>query len=378
MKKNQNIIFFSNTLWFLEKFKYELIKETSKKNNVTCIYLRDGPIYRKDKINNLIKINQVSFYNLKVFLKKEILQKFLSIFFHRLNRVSYQKIIIFNIGPILLSFLLSDYNKKKIVYVLEGMGRVFSSKGFKNLFIKNIVIGIYRLLFKKCFLVCVLNSSDALFLVENNICNINKISILPGTGLNLKNIDKEFRSKKIQPRYIDYIGRIIIEKGFYKFLFIKYNFSKYYPEYEKKYIFRIICPQEDIEKLSKDKLDYLKNNKIYLQPYKSSPYEYYKESKALIVASTYGEGLSRVILEACYLGIPILASRSKGIEEVFPNNYKYFIKTYNPFSMSQQLAEMINDAKYFDEIREKLKLNIKNNFSVEKSIYEFNSRVFNN
>ena len=98
----------------------------------------------------------------------------------------------------------------------------------------------------------------------------------------------------------------------------------------------------------------------------------------MIVASTYGEGLSRVILEACYLGIPILASRSKGIEEVFPNDYKYFIKTYNPFSMSQQLAEMINDVKYFDKIRDKLKLNIRNNFSVEKSIDEFYSRVFNN
>ena len=53
MKKN--IIFFANTLWFLDKFKYELIKDISKDKKITCIYLRKGPPYNTNKIKELKK-----------------------------------------------------------------------------------------------------------------------------------------------------------------------------------------------------------------------------------------------------------------------------------------------------------------------------------
>ena len=88
-----------------------------------------------------------------------------------------------------------------------------------------------------------------------------------------------------------------------------------------------------------------------IKPYLVEPFSYYEESKALIVPSTYGEGLSRVVLEASYIGIPILATKIKGIEEILPKGYKYFIKSNNPFSIAQQLADMLDDNKYFDNIK---------------------------
>ena len=113
-----------------------------------------------------------------------------------------------------------------------------------------------------------------------------------------------------------------------------------------------------------------------IKPYLIEPFSYYEESKALIVPSTYGEGLSRVVLEASYIGIPILAKKIRGIEEILPNDYKYFIQSDNPFSIAHQLAVMIQDNNYFDSIKESLKRNIKKNYSVEKSIMEFTSNVF--
>ena len=66
MKKN--IIFFANTLWFLEKFKFELIKEISRKNEVTCIYFREGPPYNKSKINILNTNGKVKFFKFQNFI----------------------------------------------------------------------------------------------------------------------------------------------------------------------------------------------------------------------------------------------------------------------------------------------------------------------
>ena len=108
------------------------------------------------------------------------------------------------------------------------------------------------------------------------------------------------------------------------------------------------------------------------------PYFYYSESRALIVPSSYGEGLSRVVLEASYIGIPILASKIKGIEEILTNNYKYFIKSFNPFCISQQLADLLEDNEYFEKIHEQQKNHVIKNFSIYESINTFTSNLFGN
>ena len=63
-----NIIFFANTLWFLNKFKYELIKDISQDNRITCIYLREGPPYNLKKSKNLKELMDVKFINFKNFI----------------------------------------------------------------------------------------------------------------------------------------------------------------------------------------------------------------------------------------------------------------------------------------------------------------------
>ena len=104
-------------------------------------------------------------------------------------------------------------------------------------------------------IVFVLNYHDFLFLVENNICPINKIKVLPGTGVDYIKLDKAISKK--QPKYIDYIGRIIVEKGFYKFILTRLIFKKFYPGLDKLYTFRIISPKDDIDNLSKDEINFL-------------------------------------------------------------------------------------------------------------------------
>ena len=277
---------------------------------------------------------------------------------------------------ILISSLLPQKHKANTFYVLEGLGRIFSSDKFLNNFIRIFTIRIYKFLFKRCKLVFVLNSFDYLYLIENRICSIEKIKVLPGTGLNYIQVEKQIDKKIKKAKYIDYIGRLIVEKGFYKFILTKLNFQKNYPELDKLYNFRIISPQEDINNLSNDEKKFLKKHNIEIRPYLEEPYSYYLESKALIVPSSYGEGLSRVVLEASYIGIPILATKIRGIEEILTNKYKYFIKSTNPFSMSQQLAEMIKDNNYFQKIREKQKTYIKNNFSINKSSNIFIENLF--
>ena len=59
MGKNKTIVF-ANTLWFLEKFKFDLIYSLSKSNPTECIYLRTGPSPDLNRIEYL-KNNKVIF-----------------------------------------------------------------------------------------------------------------------------------------------------------------------------------------------------------------------------------------------------------------------------------------------------------------------------
>ena len=112
MNTRQNIIFFSNTLWFLVKFKDRLIKKLSENNNITCIYLRKGPILQKEAFNELKNTNKVFFFSLKEFLQKKYLDNIFYFYRFKSKEITYQKIIIFTIGPIILSSFLSNSNKK--------------------------------------------------------------------------------------------------------------------------------------------------------------------------------------------------------------------------------------------------------------------------
>ena len=119
---NYQIIFFANTLWFLEKFKFDLIEKLSNDNDVECLYLRNGPPNNAENIRKL-KNNNVKLTRLNLFI-------FFNLFFKQFffKKESKTRIIVFTLSPILISQLLFFYRKNLVIYVLEGFGRVFSSQ----------------------------------------------------------------------------------------------------------------------------------------------------------------------------------------------------------------------------------------------------------
>ena len=140
--------------------------------------------------------------------------------------------------------------------------------------------------------------------------------------------------------------------------------------------FRIITPQSDINSLNKKEIKYLQDIGITLHPYIADPSEYYKESKVIIMPTTYGEGLSRLLLESLYFSIPILVSRNNGTEELLPFDYKYFIKSFNPASIAKQLKNLLNDKEYFNSNFPRQKKIIDKYYSSQASIQALEEILF--
>ena len=69
--------------------------------------------------------------------------------------------------------------------------------------------------------------------------------------------------------------------------------------------------------------------------------------------------------------LPLLVNRNRGIEEILPLNYKYYIKSMNPLSITNQLLEIIQDEEYFKNITPSQREKIEKNYSVKASLHSF-------
>ena len=370
MENPKKIIIFANTLWFIEKFKFELISSLKDKSNVECLYLRNGPIIDQKKIN-FLKERNVKFKNLN--LKYFLLRVFknLSINSIKKEKEELRNIIVFNIGPIILSIIIFHRFTKQTIIVLEGLGRVFSSKLLKYRLLKRIITFIYKFIFSKCKYVLTLNYADANFLARMNIAPLSKIKTIPGTGIDTSYFKNQKRKLNSSPKFIDYIARIIPEKGIYDFIYMREYIRRYHKNIEENYQFRIITPQSDIDKFAKNEENFFKFSGINFKPYLTNPIDYYKDSKVIIMPTSYGEGLSRLLLESLYLEIPVLVTRNQGTEEILPYDYKYFIISQNPSILASQLLEMLEDGEYLKKTLFKQKNIIENFYSTQKSIEVF-------
>ena len=366
------VILFANTLWFLHNFKLPLIEELKNKQiEVDLIYLRLGPpIGNKNKflLNNVNQYNFVNYFFCcirKFFSKSKTKKTFL---------------FSFTIGPIILS-ILPIFNNSIRFATLEGLGRVFSSRILLFRVLKRILEIIYRIIFLNPYKgIFVLNYADYAYLLEKKIVQISKIHIIPGTGIdsrifnpdNLKKkriklgiLNKENKIK-LDEMFITYIGRISVDKGFYRFIAaINYLLSD--PSYTNLK-FRIISPKSDIKNIDDDLKRFLFNKNILLKEYVVDPINYYANSKLIVIPSTYGEGLSRVALESGLLGIPIVAIVNRGLSSLFMDGILgETTMEIEPYGISKLIKQIIDNYSFYSHLPKEVFLNLSSKYDNKAS-----------
>ena len=373
-KVKDEVVFFANTLWFIINFKKSLIIELLKKGYlVKIIYLRIGPVFTLEDefINkkNLIVQTFMSFC-LNI-IKKEI---------HSMKHTRRSILLAFTISPIILSSLPLFYRYEKYA-TLEGLGRVFTSKYIIFRILRRVVERIYKFLFLRIYKsVFVLNHVDFSYLLENNIIPISKINVIPGTGINQKKfnpanlyklrlekgiIDENLILNKAD-MYVTYIGRISVDKGFYRFLSSALSLID-----DKKYKnlkFRIVAPSKDIEILSEDLKTFLKKKHFLLEKYLRDPLIYYSSALLIVLPTTYGEGLSRVALESGLLGIPVAAMNNRGISSLFMDGILGEITLDSePYGITKIIKKILDDYSKYSILNEVTYKNLADKYGDEAS-----------
>ncbi len=375
IKGKVEVIIFANTLWFIINFKKSLIEEFLKKGYVVkIIFLRIGPVFNLEDefINQKENLFIHSFMNFCFhILKKEIRSR---------SEYSRKILLAFTISPIILSSLPLFYSYEKYA-TLEGLGRVFTSKYIIFRILRRFVERIYKFLFLRIYKsVFVLNHVDFSYMLENNILPISKINVIPGTGINKKkfnplNIYKLRLKRGIidenhildkSNMFVTYMGRISVDKGFYRFLSSALSLiddSKY-----SDLKFRIVAPLKDIELLSEDLRSFLKRKNFVVEKYLKDPLTYYASALMIVLPTTYGEGLSRVALESGLLGIPVAAMNNRGISSLFMDGILGEITLDpEPYGVTKIIKKILENYSQYSTLSESTYENLAEKYGDEAS-----------
>ena len=301
------IVLSANTYWNIYNFRFNLVKKLLLSHEVYILGKKDQSTKYLKKIGCKTKDINIDPHG-KSFFKEIIL--FIK-YFNLLKKIKPDVYLGFTIKPNIYGAIVSRLLNVKSICNITGLGEVFIKGGI----LKKIIIFLYKFSVKKSNYLFLQNKSDLNYFKDIKLITNNNYKLIPGSGINLKNYPSY--KKKINKNIFKFlfVGRIIKEKGVIELIdaFKKISFKK-------KKVFLIL-----IGKNYKHLNLNLKNSpSIKHINFKRNIKKYYKNSDCFIMPS-YREGLSRSILEAASLSLPILASNVPGCKELVQNNKWLFV-----------------------------------------------------
>jgi glycosyltransferase involved in cell wall biosynthesis len=310
------LIFSSNSSWSIFNFRLNLLKEIRTSGFDIKIVAPSGPYM--DKLKKLgyetipVEIDNSS---------KSILSnlKLIRDYFIIYKKEKPDLILHNAIKPDIYGALVCRFLKIPVINNISGIGALFMSGGLSSTLGKIL----YRVSQKKAHTIFLQNPIDYKLFIDNSLISLDQGKIIPGSG-----VDTE-RFKPVQIHRGDgvtkfcFIGRIIGDKGIYEFVEAAkslksenlavafYILGELYPQHPTA------VHEETLHKWTEAGIvQFLgKSDEVEKELYKFD----------CIVLPSYREGLSRVLLEACSMAIPVITTDVPGCIDVVENGKNGFV-----------------------------------------------------
>lgn len=191
---------------------------------------------------------------------------------------------------------------------VQGLGTAFQRKGLAN-----FVTVLYRMALRSAQTVFFENRKNAQEFIDRKIIPIEKITVLPGAGINLDTFIFCPYPKNDHVRFL-YLGRIMKEKGIDE-LFAAIR--RLHSELGNRVSLDLVGFFDDnYEAEVKSLVD---EGIAVFHGFQTDPGPYYAAADCVVLPS-YHEGMSNVLLEAAATGRPVITSDIHGCKEAVIEN----------------------------------------------------------
>lgn len=240
-------------------------------------------------------------------------------------------VITYSIKPNIYAGMMCSIMKIPFCANVQGLGTAFQRKRLAQ-----FVTALYRTALKKAKVVFFENEGNAQEFIDRKILPREKITVLPGAGINLERYPLTDYPQNDRVRFL-YLGRIMKEKG------IDELFSamrRLYSDLGNKVQLDLVGFFDDdyeaeIKSLADDGI-------AVFHGFQTEPAPYYAAADCVVLPS-YHEGLSNVLLEAAAIGRPVITSDIHGCKEtVDPNTSGLLCRVKDADDLYQKMLEMAN------------------------------------
>lgn len=242
-----------------------------------------------------------------------------------------------------------------IYSMVEGLGSVFNNSGIKYKILKFVMHFLYKKAFKKVKTVFFLNQSNQDYMIKRSIVKENQCYLINGIGVDTSEFKISFERKIDKIKFV-MVSRIIKEKGIIE-----------YCEAAK------ILKAKGINNAEFNLYGNLDEGEQVIKPYIDGAFINYcgysndiksvLQDNNIFVLPSYHEGISRSIMEAMSMGMPIITTDIPGCKETVEDNYngllvnikdsldlskkmEYFIKNIDKIAQMGQNSRIICEEKF--------------------------------
>lgn len=337
MKK---ILYIANVDSFLVSHRLNLLLEAKKRGlevHIACEFTN-----KFDLLNNYgFFLHKLSYKRSKnSFSLTQEIKSFFEILF-LIKSLNPNLIHLISLKPTIFGGLVANFfSKIKFVISITGLGYVFNNSNIKALFLKKIVLVLFKSIFKNKNISTIFQNSDNKSYLESMGVNFSgKVKIIKGAGVNLKDF-KIIEEPKDYFRVI-MVSRLLKDKGVREFA----EASKILFE-QKSEIQMIIVGGIDENPMSikeEDIIEWKNNNNIEWWGFKENIPEIMSLANIICLPS-YHEGFPKVLIEAAAASRAVITTNVPGCRDaIIPDKTGILIPPKSSLDLSKAIQKLKND-----------------------------------
>lgn len=350
-----NIIIIINSASFLVSHRMKIIEALLKNNYSITVVCGSQFSQREQRDKKLLRQLGVNVVCTKLHGGSLNIFREISVLFTLINLViRIRPSIIHGISPkgVLCACLVAlIFRKCKLVLSFSGLGQLYTQKSFIFNIIRTLYEALLRISVKrKDISLIVQNLEDKNFLIKKTKCNVKRITLLPGSGVDLNDVTNvNFDSKE---NIVLFPARVIPEKGIREFILASNNLKNKYVDW--RFLVAGSLPQ-GLSKLEEmfPELDISVLDKIDFLGHVDDIFELFRKSKIVCLPSYYREGLPLALAEASVHGCAIVTTDNVGCRDtVLPGKTGILVPVKDEIRLTDALDSLMSDANLLAEMSE--------------------------
>lgn len=349
-----------NTAWNIYNFRLSLIKKLQNLgHSIVAVAPNDEYVSKLEALN-------VKCYHVNLNAKSTNPLNDISLVYQYYKLYSWLKpdcILSYTIKPNIYGNFAARLLNIPTINNISGLGTLFIKKSIAT----HIGKLLYKFSLSSSYHVFFQNSDDIDLFIKNKLVDEKFSSVIPGSGVDVDKFDCD-RTKNIANKFL-FVGRLISDKGVIEYLDAAVSVLKKYPKKE----FLLVGELGSINNtaISKSQIEKYTNNYsqiTYLG--KTDDIKKILQSVDVMVLPSYREGLSRSLLEAAAMKLPIITTNVPGCRDIVADGYNGFLcDLKSKLSLKNKIIKMI-------DLNEKERLQFGIN-GREKVIKEFSNDIVN-